>query len=121
MVLLDSNIIIYGVQQGYQSLRDYLASQSLAISKVTLLEVLGYHALGEEEKSKLEEILNKCHQISIDDTIIYQAIALRQQKKMSLGDALIAATALHHQLLLVTANDKDYNWITDLQLYNPVH
>ena len=121
MILLDSNIIIYGVQQGYQALRDYLSEQSIAISKITLLEVLGYHALGDEEKSRLEEILNKCHQIAIDDVIIFQAITLRQQKKMSLGDALIAATALNHQILLVTANDKDYKWIAELQLYNPIH
>lgn len=121
MILIDSNIVIYGVQQGFQYLRDYLAGHSIAVSKITLLEVLGYHALEEGEKDKLLQILLKCHQITIDDPVIHKAIELRQQKKMSVGDAIIAATALHHQLLLVTANDKDFNWISDLQFHNPVH
>ena len=40
---------------------------------------------------------------------------------MALGDAIIAATALEHKLLLVTANEKDFNWISDIQVYNPIH
>ena len=39
----------------------------------------------------------------ISDEIIQKASALRQQKKISLGDALIAATALIHGLTLVTS------------------
>ncbi len=120
MILIDSNIFIYGVQQGYQYLRDYLARHHIAVSKITLLEVLGYHTMGEEEKTKLQQTLSKCHQLAIDDDIIHKAIALRQQRKMSLGDALIAATALHHQLLLVTANEKDFRWISNLQIHNPI-
>jgi len=35
---------------------------------------------------------------------------------LSLADALIAATALHYQLPLLTANDKHYRMIADLNL-----
>nr|VFK53924.1 MAG: PIN domain-containing protein [Candidatus Kentron sp. TUN]VFK55822.1 MAG: PIN domain-containing protein [Candidatus Kentron sp. TUN] len=52
--------------------------------------------------------------------IIEQAISLRQQRKMSLGDALIAATALAHDLELATANTNDFDWIEDLDVINPV-
>jgi hypothetical protein len=120
MILVDSNIIIYGGQPGYQYLRDYLSGQSVAISKVTLIEVLGYHLLEEHEKVKLEIVLATCHQFAVDDPIIQHSIALRQQKKMSLGDAIIAATALHHQLMLVTSNETDFRWIPQLQLHNPI-
>jgi predicted nucleic acid-binding protein len=38
---------------------------------------------------------------------------------MSLGDSLIAATALVHNLILVTRNTDDFNWIANLSLLNP--
>lgn len=38
---------------------------------------------------------------------------------MSLGDALIGATALVHDLTLVTRNIHDFGWIDGLLLLNP--
>ena len=120
MVLVDSNIIIYGSKPNYQSVRDYLAQEDIAASKISLIETLGFHRLEEEESQILKQLLASCYQYSVNDEVIYRAITLRQQKKMSLGDAIIAATALQHGLLLVTANEEDFNWISGLELYNPV-
>ena len=39
---------------------------------------------------------------------------------MKLGDSLIAATALEHDLSLATNNTKDYKWIDGLVLINPI-
>jgi predicted nucleic acid-binding protein len=44
--------------------------------------------------------------------------ALRQQRKMSLGDALVAGTALGHGLTLVTCNIEDFQWMQGLSLLN---
>jgi predicted nucleic acid-binding protein len=47
-------------------------------------------------------------------------IRLRQQKKMSLGDAIVAATALERGSELWTANDADFAHIEGLRLHNPL-
>ncbi|WPD23300.1 MAG: PIN domain-containing protein [Candidatus Electrothrix scaldis] len=52
--------------------------------------------------------------------IIDTAIALRQQRKMSLGDALVAATALEHHQTLLTRNVKDFEWVEGLKVINPL-
>lgn len=39
---------------------------------------------------------------------------------MSLGDAIIAATALVHDLTLVTRNLDDFRWIAGLRLLDPL-
>jgi len=39
---------------------------------------------------------------------------------MTVGDALIAATCLEHQLPLATANEKDFMWINRLIVHNPL-
>ncbi len=49
-----------------------------------------------------------------------EAIRLRRQRRMSLGDALIAATALEHRQPLATANVADFQWIDNLTLVNPL-
>jgi predicted nucleic acid-binding protein len=38
---------------------------------------------------------------------------------MSLGDALVAGTALVHGLTLVTRNVEEFQWIQGLSLLNP--
>ena len=39
---------------------------------------------------------------------------------MSLGDALIAGTALNVKLKLATHNTKDFEWIEELELIDPL-
>jgi predicted nucleic acid-binding protein len=51
--------------------------------------------------------------------IIDCAVALHRQRKISLGDALIAGTALEHNLTLITRNTRDSQWISQLALINP--
>lgn len=38
---------------------------------------------------------------------------------MSLGDAIILATAVIYKIPLMTRNSKDFDWIDDLILINP--
>jgi predicted nucleic acid-binding protein len=51
--------------------------------------------------------------------VIERAIRLRQQKKMKLGDAIIAATALEFGLPLVTRNVDDFKHVAELEIINP--
>ena len=52
-------------------------------------------------------------------TIALKTIALRLQHKIKLPDALIAATALHHDLILITRNIVDFEEISGLSVVNP--
>lgn len=49
-----------------------------------------------------------------------EAIRLRQQKALGLGDAIIAATAVVHAQTLATRNTDDFAWIPGLRLWNPL-
>ncbi|HAL83190.1 MAG TPA: hypothetical protein DCO83_13965 [Mucilaginibacter sp.] len=46
-------------------------------------------------------------------------IELRKKYKIKLPDALIAATALHYRLILITRNISDFNKIAGLKIINP--
>jgi predicted nucleic acid-binding protein len=56
----------------------------------------------------------------VTDLVAREAVRLRQQKKMSLGDSIIAGTALIHGRTLVTRNAADFSWISGLNLQNPL-
>lgn len=120
MILLDSNIFIYVIQKDYQQLRAWVHQQTVAASEVSLVEVLGYHQLTVEDKCDLEELFASSKILPVSRSVIDKAVGLRQQRKMSLGDALIAATALEYGLPLATRNTDDFDWIDGLVVHNPL-
>lgn len=119
-MLIDSNLIIYSTQPPYNQLRSWLVNYATHYSAISRLETLGYHRLNDAEKQALIAILDNLDILMISKVTIEIAIALRQQRKMSLGDALIAATCLEHDLPLATANEKDFKWIDGLTIHNPM-
>jgi predicted nucleic acid-binding protein len=118
-MLVDSNILIYAAQPVHAQLRRFIADHAPAVSAVSYVEVLGYHQLDDEELQYLEEFFRLAQVLSLSQAVLDQAVALRQQRKMSLGDALVAGTALVHSLTLVTRNVEDFQWIQGLSLLNP--
>ncbi len=119
-VFLDSNIIIYIGLVNQVSLRNWLQTRTLVVSAISLLEVLGYHKISPKDFRYFKSFFSECEVIPVQRDIIETAIIFRQQKRMSLGDSLIVATAFHHNLPLVTANTKDFTHISDLELINPI-
>lgn len=122
-MLLDSNIIIYSAQPEHSQLRELIVNHSPAVSALSYLEVLGDHLLTEQQRQYFEEffhvaqVLQQVLQISQD--VLIQAVALRQQQRMTLGDAIIAGIALVHELTRVTRNVADFRRIAELNLLNP--
>jgi predicted nucleic acid-binding protein len=119
MMLIDSNIIIYASQREHGWLREFIAEHSPSVSAFSYVEVLGFHRLTAEDKIHFEEFFAASTILPLSETVLGQAIKLRQEQKMSLGDSLISATCLVHQLTLVTRNTDDFSWISDLRLLNP--
>lgn len=91
-----------------------------AVSLVSYVETLGYHRLSADEKQFLEEFFAASSILPITDDIAAQAVRLRQQRRMSLGDALIAGTAMLYDLVLVTHNVSDFEWTPDLTILDPI-
>lgn len=120
MLLLDSNILIYALLPDKQQLRDFLQQRESACSIVSHIEVMGYHKLTNVEKVAFNSIFENINILPLNSKIAAVAISLRQAKKMTLGDAIIAATALVHEAEFLTANTKDFDWIKNLNLTNPL-
>lgn len=104
--LLDTNFILGLLKATPEVLaivtgRDLLSS-SCAYSAVTRMELLGYPDITSDEERLIADRLSKFTYLSISSEIEDLAIALRRTRKLKLPDALIAATAIHHGLELLT-------------------
>jgi predicted nucleic acid-binding protein len=119
MRLLDSNIIIYATAPENEWLRIWLEAEPFSISQVSEIEVLGYQKITPEEISDLQEFVYSSNVVPITEEAAKKAIALRQQRKMSLADFILAATALENDWELVSRNVDDFAWIANLKLVNP--
>ncbi|MEA3197311.1 MAG: toxin FitB [Gammaproteobacteria bacterium] len=108
-MVLDSNILIYGADGGEPRLDAILDRTDLTVASVSCIEILGYHRLSETEREGLEVAIGRMKVLALDQLIVERAIKLRQERKMGLADAIIAATALVHGSPLVTRNVNDSN------------
>ena len=96
-----------------------VGTEPLAISQISQIEVLGYHQITPEEIEDLQEFLYSSYVLPVSGEAVNRAIALRQQRKMSLADSILAATALENNWELVSRNVDDFKWVTGLRLVNP--
>lgn len=115
-MVLDSNILIYSVEPQHTSLRSYLIQNQsgLSYSEISYVEVLGYHLLPPAKQVALEQYFGTLQSLPVSNAVIQEATRLRQQRKMSLGDAIIAATCLLHNEPLLTNNEADFQHLPTL-------
>jgi len=120
--LLDSNVII-----GYLAARlpasgmetlSAIVDQTPRISVISQIEVLRFNDTPDNEKI-LYDFIDSTIIYSLNPTVVLKTIELCKQTKIKLPDAIIAATALSENLILVTRNTDDFVDITGLELLNP--
>lgn len=112
--LFDSGIPILHLrnQSGYSSLTERLADEAdLFVSTMTRFEVL--RGMRDRERESTFNLLNSFEALDVTSEIADQAgelIRSWRSRGITLGDAdaIIAATALQHGLVLVTTNPKHF-------------
>jgi len=119
-MLVDSNILIYATKPEHAPLRQWLIQTLPKVSIISKVEILGYHKMGLAEKLALTELLNSLELVYLTPACYEIAIQLRQRRKLTLGDALIAASCLERGYALATCNTSDFAWITEMELINPL-
>jgi toxin FitB len=121
MYLLDTNLIIYSAQAEFRNLLFPLVTdEDNAVSIITTIETLGFKGLTMEENLYFRNIFKLTEILQLNTQIAEKAILLRQTHKIHLGDAIIAATALHHNMELLTRNLSDFKNIEHLRVSNPL-
>ena len=121
--LIDTNILIYyladAIPEEELPTIEEILRKSFNVSIITKIEFLGWKGHTPEGFEKSKEFISFANVIPLTDEIGDVVIELRRQVSIKLPDAVIAATALVHNLTLVTRNVKDFERIEGLRIYNP--
>ena len=112
-LIADTNALIY-LLAGRKEV-DILNGYSIGISVISELEMISRPNTTDVELSIIRSLIKSCTVIGIEEGIKEEFRRLRQNYSLKLPDAIIAATALHFGLPLVTA-DKRFSVIDELNL-----
>ena len=121
--LIDSNIISkYSnnliSEQGCLFLEDIFDTEIL-ISFITRIEILVYSPSEDSVKLIVNSILEASSQLLISEEILLKTVEIRRKAKIKLPDAIIATTAIIHNLTLLSDNDNDFLKVGKLKYINP--
>lgn len=116
--LLDTNAVIALLQGNKELFELSQSAEWIGISVITQIEFLAFSGLSNEDKQLFSQFLQRIDVIELtpkQNELIDLIIKLRQQYRVKLPDAIIAATALQHKASLVTA-DKQLQKIQELDV-----
>ena len=88
------------------------------ISVVTKIEVLGFNA-PEQHYKTLSDFINDATVFDLTNNIVEASIDIRKKHKTKLPDAIIAATAIVFDLVLISRNISDFKNIDGLRVIDP--
>ncbi len=104
---IDSDVLIDyfdGIEAAAEELDRY---ETLLLSRISWMEIL-VGARTNELREVREKFLRQFRLIELDATVARRAVALRQEHRLRLPDAIVWASALVHRAILVTRNTKDF-------------
>lgn len=121
--LIDTNVISHlfadRLPDAGKAFVKNVINNDFIISVVVQIEVLTYHEIP-DKMPLIEEFVNLATVLPLNTAVTQKAIELRRnQHKLKLGDAIIGATALVNNLVLITNNVKDFVNIKGLKIVNP--
>jgi predicted nucleic acid-binding protein len=120
--LIDTNILIYyfngSLSAPAKEKITAMLNDDFNISVISKMEFLGFSRFDFREKQEAVRFITFANVLPLSESIVERTIQLKQTAKITLPDAIIGATALCHNLNLVTHNVKDFVGI-DLVLSDP--
>ncbi|MDB9452452.1 type II toxin-antitoxin system VapC family toxin [Dolichospermum circinale] len=121
--LYDTNIFIYYMADELTVssffTEKFLNLHEVLVSPIIRIELLSFSGLSKEEEESIEDLLSQFNSVPLLREIEDQTIKLKRQCKIKLPDAIIAATAINQDAVLLTRNINDFQGIAGLKIENP--
>lgn len=118
--LIDTNVAIYYFAQLLPANAVNLLDNIIPnISVVNRIELLSWPNAKPADLKMLHSFITDCIVFDLTEDIVLKTIEIRKTYKVKLGDAIIAATAITNNFILLTRNVKDFNKVPGLQVLDP--
>jgi predicted nucleic acid-binding protein len=122
--LWDTNTVIYYLQRqlppnAEKFIDELLKLERPSISAINEIELFCWKTATEKDLDVLQEFTSDAHVIELERPIKLKTAEIRKTYKIKLPGAIIAATAVVHDLTMLTRNLSDFKTIPGLRLINP--
>lgn len=122
--LWDTNTAIYYLQNQFPQRAEKFMDSVLqefrpAISAITEIELLCWKTATERDLKALKDFIESSTVFELEQNIKLTTAEIRKSHRLKLPDAIIASTAVVHDLTLLTRNISDFKKIVGLNLTNP--
>lgn len=88
------------------------------LSVITQIELLCWKTDVQKEQL-VKDFITDSEVLGITPDVVKQCVNIRRHKKIKTPDAIIAATAIANNYMLLSNNDKDFKGIKGLKYLNP--
>jgi predicted nucleic acid-binding protein len=92
-----------------------ILEQEFLVSVITRMELKSWLTDNDFLDIAIENSLQNAEIFDLSEEIIQKTIQIRRESKIKLPDAVIAATAISHDLTLLSTNDKDFLKVENLK------
>ena len=92
--------------------------QTPNISVITEIEALSWISPDKKKETVVKAFIEDANILPLSPEVVVQCIKIRRSRKVKTPDAIIAATAIVHNLTLITS-DNDFNNIEGLKIVDP--
>lgn len=121
--LWNTNTAIYYLQRQFSPsaekfIDNLLINSQPAISAITEIELLCWKTSLQKDIEVLHNFINDAIVIELERSVKIKTVDIRKTSRTKLPDAIIAATAIVYDLILVTRNTQDFSGITELKTIN---
>jgi predicted nucleic acid-binding protein len=122
--LWDTNTSVYYLQQQFppsaeKFIDNVLEEYQPALSVITEIELLCWKSTVEKDIEILRTFIEDSILFDLSKNIKVKTAEIRKSYRIKLPDAIIAATAIENNLILLTRNVKDFKDIQSIQILNP--
>ncbi|HXH69955.1 MAG TPA: PIN domain-containing protein [Pyrinomonadaceae bacterium] len=119
--LLDTNVLSK-IFYGNVDVKNFVDNLETGIETIVYIECI-QGSISNSDKKRIKGSLQNLKFYSLTNDIAQKSIELidtySNTRGLLLADAIIAATALHYDLILITYNLKDFQFIRNLKLLKP--
>ncbi len=92
--------------------------QTPTISVITEIEALSWVSTDKSKEDIVKSFVHDATVLALTPTVVAQCVSIRRSRRIKTPDAIIAATAIVHNLSLITS-DSDFENIQGLQIIDP--
>jgi predicted nucleic acid-binding protein len=117
--LLDTNAVVYCLEGVFPLFEKVSSDDELFLSFISRIELF-CGRIDEDQEFMIRRFVNDLIEFEIDSSIVDRTIHVRKKYGLKIPDAIIVATAIEKDLVLITGDKEILKKVGEIEMINPL-